>query len=947
MKILIKRSVLSLLLLALVLSPGFLSAGSPSRIFIRLKPDVKKDIVLDKMFSIEGLSVEDRLLKPELSLTFAEKNLKRAAIMKKSRIQKIKDAEEPLLRTFVLEYSGEANPEKIVKRLETEYPEIELAEVRYPDKMLYIPNDPEVDKQNVLNSSGFIQAWDSFKGDESVVIAVSDNGINNEHEDLKDNIAVNTAETPNNGIDDDGNGYVDDYKGYNFTFESDGVSADNTYNTHPHGTQTSGIAAAHFDNGKGVAGAGGRSKIFPLKIAKLGSTDLDFGYESIMYAAQRGFKVMNLSWGRVKAFSDFDQSIINYAVANDLALIASGGNKNTNTEITYPAGYSGVLGVGEVNASDKLTQTSLGVQVDIMAQGLGNYTTALLNDSYQAVGTGTSFSSPVVAGAAALARAKYPDLEALQALEFVRQMTVDITENNFNVRKIIPGRLNISNLMNTDPFSMPAIRPVEVYFKNEDGIMPDRFNPGDKAALDIKVKNYLGAAHDLTFTLSPAYDFTDIIQIIDQSVNISNVEKGAGFLLDGFSFSFADYYDDVILLRVDIEAANGYKDFFLISFTPTTEMTTFENDRLKFSVSDRGTFGFRVKEDAAGANDGVGFVYKNNRNQIFKGGIMVGEDREKVISANYSADGSVSNDFASIKQFTYPDRNIGIIDDSKASASHRINLQIAQEYTLSKNGGSWIRINLKLKNLNENTSIKDISAGYYLDWDIGPFGSSFEENKTAFFPEAIPEAFKIFPAACEIAEYAGGDFPLVGMMAFTNKYDYALPQAAGLTYETTQQFRLSDQLAALYNGAAIQNDDITDISMFVGMRFPEEIEPSGERDCEFCLAAAENRQDLITELHNCLAGISSVKENKSASDDNLKISPLPADDFITIAFPAKPAGSVNISFIDITGMEKHSFKLKNAESIINISTAELPAGVYILKASTSKKLYTAIIAVMR
>lgn len=918
------------------------SAENPKRIFLRLKQHTDEKSVFDKIQYIEGLKVVESLLPPARSITHNKKNLHRAQLLQNSELYGIIKAEEPLLRTYVIEYSGGLNPEKIVRKLIEEYQEIELAEVRYPDELLYTPNDLYVGTQHMLDQCNFLAAWDIYRGDTSVVIAISDNGSNNVHEDLKNNIAAFWGEIPGNGIDDDGNGYIDDYKGYNFTYIQDGNAADNTYNTHPHGSQTAGIAAAHFDNGIGIAGAGAKSRLFPIKTCRLGTTDIDYGYESIMYAAEQRFKVINLSWGRVKSFSAFDQSIIDYAVAYDLVVVAAGGNVDTYTNETYPAGYYGVLGVGEVDRYDKITSTSLGVQVRIMAPGTGNYTTGNGNSTYQNVSSGTSFSAPVIAGAVALARGKYPELKALQAIEFVRQCTDDITSKNFSDRNVIPGRLNVLKIMETNPFSIPGIKPNFFAFKNENGEIMDRYNPGDKITLEIKAKNHLGAANNVRFVLSKAYDFLNIINIINPEVTINRVERESEFSILPFKFEFSSEYTDKILLRVDIYADNDYHDFFLVPFTPTVEMTTFSNDVLAFSVSDRGTFGFRIKEDSGGENDGIGFVYKKNRNQIFKGGLIVGEDRARTVSANYNDNGGANNDFASVKSFSFPNRNIGIINDSKAS--NKMGIQISQEYLLPEGEKSFTKIKLKVKNIS-NSNLNDISVAYYIDWELGPTGSSFEFNRTELLQDAIPESFAAYPAACEIAEYTNAQYPLVGMLVFTNSTVNAQAQAAGLTYKETQTFDLSSQLSALYNGTNIQNDEITDISVLVGMRFLGEFLPDDEKDCEFCLAVADTKNDIIRLMHECVLGVS--VDDKTAHEPFISVFPQPAADFLVINLPGNEFKTTNLAIYDVNSNKRYDYVIDNMPNFYTMSINELASGVYFLKISCGDKIYTKKFSIIR
>ena len=120
---------------------------------------------------------------------------------------------------------------------------------------------------------------------------------------MRDNIAINNGEIANNNIDDDNNGFIDDYNGFNLDGAFPGQLWGSTYVNDDHGTLASGIAGADFNNEIGVAGIGGYSKIFPIRIGneELGNRFTAFGYESILFAARTGINVLSCSWGDRRA----------------------------------------------------------------------------------------------------------------------------------------------------------------------------------------------------------------------------------------------------------------------------------------------------------------------------------------------------------------------------------------------------------------------------------------------------------------------------------------------------------------------------------------------------------------------------------------------------------------------------------------------------------------------
>ena len=144
-------------------------------------------------------------------------------------------------------------------------------------------------------------AWDFSKGDPSVVVAVVDWGVDLQHPDLATKLWTNPGEIADNGIDDDGNGCIDDVYGWDFANDDNDPQDD-----YGHGTHCAGIAAAATDNGVGIAGVGFNSRTMAVKVGdgatgKAAYSDIASG---IMYAADNGAKVINMSLGGY-AYSGF------------------------------------------------------------------------------------------------------------------------------------------------------------------------------------------------------------------------------------------------------------------------------------------------------------------------------------------------------------------------------------------------------------------------------------------------------------------------------------------------------------------------------------------------------------------------------------------------------------------------------------------------------------------
>jgi subtilisin family serine protease len=315
-----------------------------------------------------------------------------------------------------------------------------------------LPNDSDRVNQNqwYIDGPGNVhlpEAWDLEHGSPSVVIGILDTGVDMGHPDLASKIWTNPGEIPGNGIDDDGNGYIDDVHGWDFGDDDadanpgplfDDIGLDEGF----HGTMVAGIAAAATNNLEGIAGAGWNSMILPLKIADTaGQTLISYAAEAILYCAGKHPGVLNMSVGTATATPSekaLFQSVIDQAVAGNVLCVASAGNEDSSVPVV-PGSCNGVLCVGATDYTDSRSSFSnSGPWVDVGAPGelmwgpiCRNYP---IDDGSQVFyefffgwdtfrpymyADGTSFSSPLTAGVCALVRAHFPTAPALGVLQHI------------------------------------------------------------------------------------------------------------------------------------------------------------------------------------------------------------------------------------------------------------------------------------------------------------------------------------------------------------------------------------------------------------------------------------------------------------------------------------------------------------------------------------------------
>ena len=260
-------------------------------------------------------------------------------------------------------------------------------------------------------------AWELSRGSEDVVVAVIDGGIDISHPDLAANAWRNPGELPGNGIDDDGNGLIDDVFGWDFR-NGDGSVFDAGDNDH--GTQVAGIIAARGDNGLGVVGVSWQSRIMPLKFIGGGGGSTADAISALNYTTmmrQRGvnLRVVNLSWGSGDSSWLLERAIA-AAGAAGILVVASAGNSGLNQDIAwspnYPASFAteNILAVASTDHRDRLASDSNfgAARVHLAAPGVGILSTA--PGRRYVAGSGTSFATPFVSGVAALAVSLSPSI---------------------------------------------------------------------------------------------------------------------------------------------------------------------------------------------------------------------------------------------------------------------------------------------------------------------------------------------------------------------------------------------------------------------------------------------------------------------------------------------------------------------------------------------------------
>ena len=413
---------------------------APNTVLVGLrKPSGRRAAAAANMF--EGVNVAST----ESLMTFADEN--EGITPFSANVEE--DASEPSKGAFVEEQTGVYEIVKlnlagqdVLDAIEIlkENPQVVYAEPDYLYTPSAVPNDPYFGWQPDMKKIHAPEAWGIATGSADVVVGVVDSGIDCDHIDLADNIWTNPGEIPGNGIDDDGNGYIDDVHGWNFYFSNNNPDDD-----HGHGTHIAGTIGAATNNGIGIAGTNWNVKLVPLKVAYENRYPHSYTIRAVEYATEKNIPILNNSYGG----NVYDASSY-LAIAQYPGLfVASAGNDALNDDITrhYPASYDlpNIISVASTDQDDSLSSFSNygETTVDIGAPGSGIFST-LPGDSYGHK-NGTSMATPHVVGAAALLKSYRPWLKTKDLKKIILESGDDASEL---AGKTVTGkRLNLYKML--------------------------------------------------------------------------------------------------------------------------------------------------------------------------------------------------------------------------------------------------------------------------------------------------------------------------------------------------------------------------------------------------------------------------------------------------------------------------------------------------------------------
>ncbi|MDD3878205.1 MAG: S8 family peptidase [Bacteroidales bacterium] len=787
-------------------------------------------------------------------------------------------------------------------------------------ELFYTPNDPFLGQMYHLSKIKAYEAWDITQGDTNIVIGIVDTGTDLYHPDLQGNIKYN-YEDPLNGFDTDNDGFVDNYYGWNLG-ENNNMPQ---FNAIVHGVHISGISSSVTNNGGGIAGVAYKCKYIPVKIDNAGG-QLTMGYQGIVYAADKGSRIINCSWGSTGGAGQFGQDIVNYANYNKNALVVAAAGNSSGQHLYYPASYNNVLSVTATDADDlKWPQSTYHFRVDICAPGHNIYST-MPNGAYQ-TSSGSSMAAAVVSGAAALLATYYPNFIPLQLIAQLKSTAdnIDTIAGNLPYAgKLGKGRLNIFRALTEN--NIPYVRMISHNLTAEEY---GSFSENDTFLISGNFVNYLGPTNNLTCTLRALSPY---VSVIDSIINFPNA-IGTLDTVNNNNFPFKVKINQNIPFSTPITFELIYQDInyndkehFTLTFN--VDYLTLDTNKITVTLTSKSRIGYNNET----YSQGKGLLYQNlGQSLLTMGGLIVGISPSQVVDNIYgSVEGSYNNDFFALTPInkTVP----GLISDFDATSMYsdsmagieRINIKVINNYYAWNNPLDekyFISEYLIINNGADN--LQNLYAGLFMDWKIP------ENNKHRI-------DFDVNTLTGYAFSTDGDKYTGTKLLSGGNYRFYAFDNINGLNF--VDGFTNYEKYTALRTNklqAGILDDDNNTASLFSSG--PHTINPNDTIKVAFAILVGDFLGDIISSANAAQIRYNnddiSIYENLAVSQFILEPFPNPAKNQFFFSFTSNICQNLEFELYNAYGQVISTKEITSeiGHQTIEVNTGDLSKGLYFIK----------------
>ena len=803
------------------------------------------------------------------------------------------------------------------------------------------PNDPRLSEQKQIEYIRAERAWAVHPGDSGTIIAIIDAGMTASHEDLFGNIRYNPGESglddngqekSSNGVDDDGNGYVDDWSGVNLV-PTDGRDGGSTVNGE-HGTQVCGYAAADTDNGVGIAGIANQCRFFPMKAAPYNGINIVSGMDGLLYAARAGHKVANLSWGQ-STRSEIEQEIIDVVVNDyDLAVVAAGGNIIEQVA-HYPAGYRGVLGVGGVDEFSTLI-TTWGEHLDVVA--LSGLTTSGTNEYFD-LSSASSYATPIVSGVVALARSKWPTLPARAILQHVRYVSVDHEFANLGKEGFVGrGRVDALNAVSVDPMSHPGLVVDSVWLVDVNGDRVDGLTTGESGHLKFAITNLLGPASNTVVELDLYTRDSLDVEIGTARFEVGALESGGVYIPEtGVPMTVVRPGSRALPLRFNFSASD-YTEYEYERVNVQRTYTVLSGEELSVTITTSGRLG---GDFTSAGIVGEGLLFQGI-GQSYEGGVMLAVDEEKVLdNLRSTSQTRQNNDLLPIDPAEFPEPVLAAVRDQLEEPDYT-GVSVGYTGEIVQDHPGIFRLGIAVRNESDRP-FDSLRVAYFSDWDIDGLSGS-QRVRRVTYPE-LPE--HIFPVtgivesgllttllvAVEHGRRSPGDRATPLFFALNNGGDPLV------IYD---EFSDEEKYTILSNGIGNESAGPADVSLAVGTVFENLESEEIERFWILYVFSSDGEsgaREKLESYKNATYGTGSVA---TGDEGGVTISPNPA---VTRDILVSAEEIEAVRLVDLRGTVLLDQRFSAPVRSWNLETSGVPSGTYqlVVTARGRERAYSLIV----